>query len=150
MKCDRANFLLSVELDKALSSEEAAELRAHLETCATCRAEQQLLAASWEFLGELKPIEPSPTFRARFWERVRQEEAEAKSWWNVFVPSRLVPVAAGFLVIWTMGVAGGLFLFGNRPRQGSVLESAAMIFTSPLPPNSIEHVYLLGGKTHES
>ncbi len=144
MDCNEVQELLPVYIEASLASAEAASVRTHLSACPACRREEQLLSLTWNALGALPVLQPSATFRARFWERIRQEELGTKNWWAVFQPKQLVPVMAGFMVIWTLGVAGGLLYFNGRPSLSSPLGKAAVIFTSPLPPDSIEQIYLQG------
>ena len=80
MTCEKIQEMLPAYQDGELSAENEKAVKAHLEECAACQREEQLLPASWEMLGELKPIEPSPDFQARFWARVRQEEAKQTGW----------------------------------------------------------------------
>lgn len=152
MNCKQVQEFLPAYMDAALEPEAAAGVRTHLSACTACRQEEKLLSLTWDALGALPAIEPSPNFRARFWERVRREELKTKSWWSVFTPKQLVPVAAGFMVIWTVGMAGGLVLFESFSRsvEPSPTESAVQVFTSPLPPNSIEQIILQPKMTGES
>ncbi len=103
--------LLSAYLDGELSAAEEARVKSHLAACPACRTEEHELTVSWGLLGSLQPIEPSPAFRARFWERVKREE-EA---WQWFSWSRLAPVFAGFMGIWVAGVGLGMYLFIRQP-----------------------------------
>ncbi len=93
-------------------------------------------------LDALPEIEPSPTFRARFWERAREGEKN-RSGWRDFLGVQWTPVAAGLLATWIMGVASGLALFDTRSEREVVTSAKAVnIFTSPYPVNSIEAAYL--------
>ncbi|MBK8871791.1 MAG: zf-HC2 domain-containing protein [Elusimicrobia bacterium] len=148
MNCREVQELLPAFIDAALEPEATIGVRTHLNACHICRQEESLLSSTWSALGALPSIQPSPEFRARFWERVRREEDESNKWWAVFLPKQLIPVAAGFLVIWTLGVAGGLFLFKGRASASKPLELAVSVFASPFPPNSIEQIYLQGTSDH--
>lgn len=107
MNCKEIQDLLPGYGESALSDAQSKEVHSHLATCASCQKEDRLLSASWEMFGTLEKIEPSPDFRARFWEKVRQEETK-KSW---FTFPTLVPAFAGFLGVWVLGVGIGAMLF---------------------------------------
>lgn len=93
-------------------------------------------------LDTLPEIEPSPTFRARFWEKVREGEKN-RSGWRDYLDVQWMPVAAGLLATWIVGVAGGVVLYDTRSDRESVTPAKAVnIFTSPYPVNSIEAAYL--------
>ena len=53
MKCEQAAQLIVDDLTGNLSSAESEELRRHVETCASCRAEAESLRETWQDLGEL-------------------------------------------------------------------------------------------------
>ena len=80
MNCNETAKLLSAHQDGSLTSGEETEMRAHLAVCATCQKEERLLSELWTTLKVLEPIEPSPNFRARFWQKVREEEDIQESW----------------------------------------------------------------------
>ena len=142
MNCKDVQGLLVAYIDSVLDPETNIDVQTHLKTCQICWREENLLTSTWNALGALPAVQPSPHFQARFWERVRQEEADSNKWWAVFLPKQLVPAAAGFLVIWTLGVASGLFFMGGRTSPSAPFQEAASLFTSPLPSNSIEQIYL--------
>lgn len=50
-------------------------LDAHCQSCQECRELRQ----SWELLGQLPELTPSPLFQARVWEKIRLEE-RAPAW----------------------------------------------------------------------
>jgi hypothetical protein len=57
-----------------------------------------------------------------------------------------MPVAAGVLAIWIVGVIGGVALYDARSDgEAATSADAVYIFTSPYPVNSIEAAYLGGG-----
>ena len=81
VKCEESQNLLSARLDGRLSPDEEARLRKHLAACAACREEERALSGLWSALGALEPVRPSADFKARFWLRVREEEALAEKGW---------------------------------------------------------------------
>jgi anti-sigma factor RsiW len=103
---------LSAYLDNALDAATASRVKTHLRTCPECRNEERLLAVSWSLLGSLEPVQPSPDFRARFWEKVRAEEDKKRSWLSW---PRLVPAFAGIVGVWLTGVGLGLYFFMQEP-----------------------------------
>jgi anti-sigma factor RsiW len=113
---EKKTELLPAYLDNQLDAAAAGRVKSHVAMCPDCREEERMLAASWNLLGSLEAIEPSPDFRARFWEKVRREEEKSSrlSW------PRLVPAFAGFLGVWAAGAGLGMYLFAQTPPAGSV------------------------------
>ncbi len=79
MKCAQAQEWMSEKLDEALDPQRSAQLDGHIQNCPSCCHEWQTLRESWELLGTLPELEPSPLFRARVWEKIRHQPAPA-SW----------------------------------------------------------------------
>lgn len=77
MKCSQAQEWMSEKLDQVLDASRTARLDGHLQSCPTCRKEWDDLRQSWELLGALPELEPSPLFRARVWEKIRQQPVPA-------------------------------------------------------------------------
>lgn len=144
MMCGEIEKLLPAYQDGVLPLEKMAVVRTHLESCLQCKQEDQLLGLTWTLLGEAPVLSPSPTFRARFWERVRKED-EKIPWWRELLRVRWAPVTVGLLAIWTVGVMGGWLFFkgqaGVKPKYSDIAISR---FSSFYPPNSIEEIYLAG------
>lgn len=82
MNCQRAQEQMSERLDGLLAGQQAQAFEAHLQGCALCRQEWAELEASWRLLGQLPELEPGPLFRARVWEKIRQQPDSAPSMWN--------------------------------------------------------------------
>lgn len=146
MKCEEIKNLLPAYQDGELSPGKAEETRVHLTGCASCQKEEQLLSTTWDLLGSLEPIEPSPDFRARLWEKIRAEEERKPRW-------QLAPryvYAFGFVAVWFFGVGIGSLVFLRSPNVRSMsqpISSAPFQFTNS---SSIENVYLnrwKGGRT---
>ena len=110
MDCKAIQDLLPAYQDQELASGEMAAVRTHLSGCPTCASELRLFSQSWDMLGTLETIQPSPDFRTRFWERVRQEETRSDLWDWIRWP-RLVPALAGFIGIWLVGISLGVATF---------------------------------------
>lgn len=102
MRCfERAHLFAYAH--RMLEAREAAEVRAHLETCVACRA----MVAEYErlesVLDEWKPAEPSPWFDARVRQAVKaQGAARASAGWMRPLWSRL---AAASLVVLVLAVS---------------------------------------------
>jgi len=117
MKCeDVQNKLVDLQMG-FLEHQHAQEMETHLAGCMACREESKLFSGTWAILNEWRPVEPSAAFRARFWEKVREEENQKSSWFGF---PRLVPVFAGFLGVWIAGVSIGATLF-LRAHDGSLI-----------------------------
>ncbi len=117
MKCGEAQKFLSAYQDGRLSSEEAAQMKEHLSACLSCQSEERVLSEIWNTLSVLEPIEPSHNFRARFWQRVREEEELQKSpWerfmhlWNQNVYARPVFALASLILVSLLGTVVALKL----------------------------------------
>ncbi len=109
MRCRNAKGLLALFLDGKLEGRRSQELKAHLDKCPACSKELGLLKETWNLLDELKPIAPSPNFKAEFWRRASKgEEAIAAERKPVFVLSglrpRLVPVFAALTAIFIISI----------------------------------------------
>lgn len=147
MNCKQTQASLSAYQDKELSPLDASAVKAHLDDCRACQDELQQISRAWEMLSSLGTIEPSPNFKARFWEKVRREEAKPGLWdWMAW--PQLVPTLAGAMALWILGITGGMFLYENHASQSAEGSRTALkVFTSPYPPNSIEKIYLQGTAT---
>ena len=77
MKCAQAQECMSEKLDRRLDARRSLQLDGHLQDCSACREEWVALSESWELLGSLPQLEPSPLFRAQVWEKIRQDKAPA-------------------------------------------------------------------------
>lgn len=82
MKCDNYSEWMSERLDGALDNERAQRLDSHLENCSECRREWRELEQSWQMLGQLPELEPSPLFRAQVWEKIRLAPPPQLSLWS--------------------------------------------------------------------
>ncbi|MBS2034292.1 zf-HC2 domain-containing protein [bacterium] len=80
MKCNQAQEWMSEKLDHALDAQRDLQLERHLHDCAQCQSEWIALSQSWELLGSLPELSPSPLFRAQVWEKIRHDQAPAPLW----------------------------------------------------------------------
>jgi hypothetical protein len=73
VKCAQAQEWICEKLEGT----RAAQLDLHLQDCSECRAMRE----SWQLLGGLPELEPSPLFQARVWEKIRQQpRTTTRSW----------------------------------------------------------------------
>jgi len=81
----------------------AAPRAAHLETCATCRAQAEEVAAALRAVPASEMPEPSPLFwdhfSARVREQVAQETPERAGWWASVGVRALMPLAAALAIL---------------------------------------------------
>lgn len=84
MKCSLAQEWMSERLDGALEPGRLTRLEEHLASCPECQKEWRELAASWEMLGQLPELTPSPLFQARVWEKIRLSPPPAANPWPWF------------------------------------------------------------------
>ncbi len=97
MSCERWEPLYTSFLDGELSTSDEQEMRDHLESCSSCRAEIESLRPLSEVLSV--SAEPDPGFIVRFRARRDQELGPMDPWvlWK-WLAVRLLPVALGALL----------------------------------------------------
>lgn len=85
-------------VDGVLGAEEGAHIAAHLETCASCRAQAEAERSLRARLRALQPLEPRPGFERDVRARLRQSRIRR-------LARVLLPLAAGLaaLVLWLRG-----------------------------------------------
>ncbi|MFA5261132.1 MAG: zf-HC2 domain-containing protein [Candidatus Omnitrophota bacterium] len=76
MKCDEIKKWLPGYPDAGIPEEIASQIAGHLNTCADCRKEHDLLARSWGALDAWDDIEPDPAYVSRFWTRLAGQSPE--------------------------------------------------------------------------
>ena len=148
MNCKEIIDLLPAYQDKELPPSQREEVRLHLEECTRCQKEERLLSETWNLLDCAQSINPSAGFRDRLWKRI---EDEKRGWipssirmpqW-IRIPSPAMAVVMGGLFLWGIGAIGGVALFNSQvSTTPSVTEQSVALFTSPVPPNSIEEIFL--------
>jgi anti-sigma factor RsiW len=111
MKCNKVTKRLSAWLDGEVSGTEKDRISRHLEKCANCRQELEILKADANVLRAFESPDASPYLLTRVMAEVRAEEPvrmpARRPWWQ-----RAMPIAAGVLL-----VAGGLVagtVMGNQ------------------------------------
>ena len=112
MKCDRIQDLFADEWSGALDAGSRARLKLHLSECASCREEWESLNRLWTRLGAIRPEEPGPGVRPRFY-------AMLEGYQHGMGQARIVPSHRARLSEWfALQPAGDvLLLASSSPRQ---------------------------------
>lgn len=98
-----------------LADDEAASVRAHLQTCATCRAEFETMHTAARLLPfAVQEVEPPPGTRAGLMQRIAAEPRELRQR-NVIRPvwQRFAAIAAAAAVFIAVGGVAGALMFGG-------------------------------------
>lgn len=120
-----------------------AAIESHLVSCSACQAEDQRLTTVWEALEMVPTIAPSPDFRARFWEKVRQAEEAENPFWGWLTWKRWTALTAGALAAWTFGVSGPA-LWAAKSVAEQATHPAVQQIVSPFTEQSIADIYFKG------
>ncbi|MGE0489499.1 MAG: anti-sigma factor [Vulcanimicrobiota bacterium] len=102
--CNDIRRLLPAFSEDDLEADETQQVEAHLEKCAECQHELDLLIAAWEALDAWEGLEPSPTFRAQVWEKLRHEPVKTgwgerlEGWFGIRLAAGASMLITGFLV----------------------------------------------------
>jgi anti-sigma factor RsiW len=92
--------LLSALFDGELSAEQSAAVRRHLDQCAACRRQFDLLRQADAAVRAMAPLEPSVDFDRTFWNKVAdwEQHRTGRSWlqvlWGRWRPALAAGVAA--------------------------------------------------------
>lgn len=154
MNCRSIRKRLSAYQDKELSSDEQDRIRSHLQDCPECNERYAGFQHTWEVLGELPGIHPTPGFYLelrkkisglndhRFLPKLRQVFQ--------FLPSPLA-MAALLVAGLVLGAYAGTFFFQeglidfrrHQPGYSQVDVSLASIRTfDAIPPGTLAHGYM--------
>lgn len=103
MSCKNIKQLLLAYLDGELEAKEEQMVKEHIALCEKCCDQLYEYKKSWEMLGTLDPIEPTPGYISRFW----TELSYRSSWYekilegirNLFLSRRVVHRVALALVV---------------------------------------------------
>ena len=127
MNCGQIEELLPAYMEEDLGGRQLQEVKLHLESCAACRRERDLLLRSWEMLDAWQPVEPAPQLRAQVWEKIRL--APPPSLWERLRSK--VPA-------WTRGLVLGLccmaVLVGGYTRFHHTVEPATPQIVAQVAP----------------
>jgi hypothetical protein len=124
MKCQTFEKKLSAYQDGELSALEKQQVDRHLADCHSCREQYARLQQTWQALGEMTEIQPTPGFYKRVSQKIGQipEKSVLESLlgnWLRVLPS---PVFAS--VILAIGIFCGTYI-GNSLFQFESFHSAA-------------------------
>jgi anti-sigma factor RsiW len=127
MKCEDVRKLLVAYADRALAEAEAGRTREHLDSCASCRHELELLRADAELMrSEARPEVPA-YMAAKVMARLRERSGARRARFGLnlaFARVGFVLVAA--VGLW-LGVALGRGLVGTWPGAvGRMARASAM------------------------
>lgn len=118
---------LSPYLDGLLEPSRRAELEAHLEGCAECRAELASLRRTVELLHALPRVEPSSSLAGRVMAGVReQREAGIGRAFRRLLPSGAAPVSGWLLPVGAAGLAAAVLLVVQGVEISFVLPGGLM------------------------
>jgi hypothetical protein len=96
MKCEHVIKKLSAYIDGELAAPDREAVELHMEQCSGCREELEALNKQNEYIKDVPLIEPSTGFRARLWERLRDEKARQTLPWPYWLP---IPAMSMLLLI---------------------------------------------------
>lgn len=143
MNCVSIQEDLSAYQGGELTPLRSREIEVHLTGCVSCQDQLNRFREIWKDLGSIPTVEPSVQFRTQFWQKVREEEdrTPVRGW---FPWIKWVPTAAVAMMLWGVGIVGGVTVFNRHLGTPGTTGKAIQIFTSPVPPNSVEEIFLRG------
>jgi anti-sigma-K factor RskA len=117
-----------------LAEDEAPGIRAHLESCESCRAEYEIMAEAARLLPyAVEEVEPAPSVKAGLMERIASEPRPLGA--RIVRPAwqRFTAIAAAAAVLVAVGGLAGAMLFGvsdgdledENGRQGALVRAVA-------------------------
>ncbi len=151
MKCDAIQNKLSAYQDGELSAAEKEQVERHLAGCHACREQHVKLQQTWQALGEMTEIRPTPGFYERVTRKVDQA-AEGDVWGSLWGTWRLkaLPSPAIVSVILAIGILCGAYigksLINVQPLHNAVAHSEEGLLNSlrafdPVPPGTLADNY---------
>ncbi|MBU3912228.1 MAG: zf-HC2 domain-containing protein [Candidatus Omnitrophica bacterium] len=103
MNCKDIKQMFFVYIDGELEAEKERIVVDHIASCEKCRVQLYEYKRSWEMLGTLEPIEPTPGYISRFWTalsyRLPWYEKILEGIRNLFLPRRVVYRVALALIV---------------------------------------------------
>lgn len=97
-KCASIEAKLVAYLDGRAKPNERHVVEQHLSTCAACRLRADEFRATWDVLGDLPEISPSPSFDAALRARIAAEP-ERRSFWHLLPSPRLAFAVTALVVL---------------------------------------------------
>jgi anti-sigma factor RsiW len=132
MNCNDIERSLSLFIDDELPDETAALFRLHLEECAACTAQYKTMVKFQDRLLQLKPVPVPGDFRARFWQRVREENPGTLSVWSKIarwaMPVSVACTSLVALLVVSMSVSPILYAAGNTQARHEAVVAACGTF----------------------
>ncbi len=113
MGCGRIRRELAAYVQGDLKVDRRDGIERHLEDCAGCRREAEMLRRSWSLLDAWTVGEPEPGYVSRFWKRMA---AEAGTRPSASVRREFWPRLAGVLVLTCVVAIGYTALWRGLPR----------------------------------
>jgi len=123
LKCVKVQKRLAGYLDKELPAGECRGIERHLQNCAACTLEKEMLQQAWALLDNNACELVSPAFESGVWQRIRSA-AEKKNIPLFPAVFGLMPAAAAFVLI--LGTVSGIFVGNQLHRRASVLPGDAV------------------------
>jgi anti-sigma factor RsiW len=123
--------LLSALIDGELSSEHAATVRRHLDQCAACRRQYDILRRTDAMVRGMAPLTPSADFDRTFWHQVAQwdERRKGPAWmqvlWGRWRPVLAAGVAAAAAAVVIFVTSGGKN--GPTPEEVFIAQNMEML-----------------------
>lgn len=126
MTCENIQELLSAYLDRELSDADKAEVSAHVDMCARCRAEKEALLSVKESLRSV----PMPKLSASVIANIEAETIWKPRWWQTLsFRRRVLPLTVG---IATAAAAWAVWR-SHSPMLHTPLEIAKPVQPLPAP-----------------
>jgi anti-sigma factor RsiW len=151
MKCHRIEKKLSAYQDGELSASEREQVERHLAGCHSCREQRVRLQQTWQALGEMTEIRPTPGFYKRVSQKIGQTPEKGvwgSRWGNWGLRALPSPVFASAIL--AIGILCGTYI-GNSLFQFESFHSAAASFEGgflsslrvfdPAPPGTLADSY---------
>jgi anti-sigma factor RsiW len=108
--------LLSALIDGELSPEQSAAVRRHMDQCAACRRQYDILGQTDAMIQGMADLEPSADFDSTFWRKVadRRERGTGRAWlqvlwgrWRPVLAAGVTAAAAAVVILVAIGGSNG-------------------------------------------
>lgn len=123
MTCKCVQEMLSALLDNELACEDLAAVKAHLDRCPCCQAEETQLRILKNLLSSSPCAEPPAGFESRLFETVLAAETRTTVTWRRSIPLMAgVAAAAATITFLVLNLTQQSGPSGNNPEQMMALE----------------------------